>query len=171
MNPPGTYYFIRVSDNNGNILMSDRWVLNGATVDVGTIISATITGTTQTLGSNGVVVSTASTNQTVTQSSGTKLNVNYLGATTTFTMPDTGYCNSAGCVFQGPAAFVNGISMVDGSNSVIFVGNGSLYNRTFTGTNAACSGVTDGWTAIRSDTREIQVCIGGNLYAATLVAK
>lgn len=169
--PAGTYYNVRFTDTRGNTQMTDRWVITGSSVDVGTIVSVIVSGTTQTLGGNGVLVSTSATNQTVTQSSGTKFSVNLLAATTTWTMPDTGFCNASGCVFQNTAAFVSGIGTTAASSSTLFVGSGNFYNRYYTGTLASCVGVTDGWTAIKKDTHELEICLGGAMYFATLTAK
>ena len=44
---------------------------------------------------------------------------------------------------------------------------GNFYNRVYKGGDASCSGVSDGWTAIRADTLtnlNFQICIGGTLH-------
>lgn len=45
---------------------------------------------------------------------------------------------------------------------------GNFYNRTFSGGDANCSGIADGWTGVRTDLAQIQVCIGGALKRVTL---
>lgn len=70
----------------------------------------------------------------------------------------------------GSAITANGgISTASGTNSTMYVGSGNLYLRTFSGANASCSGVTDGWAGIRTDTSELQVCIGGAVKKAGLL--
>lgn len=46
---------------------------------------------------------------------------------------------------------------------------GNLYIRTFSGGNANCTGVADGWIGFRTDTDEIQMCRGGALKKVTLL--
>lgn len=49
---------------------------------------------------------------------------------------------------------------------------GNWYGRTFSGGDASCGSVADGWLGIRTDgvsTRSIQVCIGGTLYKSALI--
>lgn len=62
-----------------------------------------------------------------------------------------------------------GITTGASSNSTIFVGTGNFYMRTFSGGDANCTGVTDGWVGIRTDTTEIQVCIGGAVKKGALI--
>ncbi len=58
---------------------------------------------------------------------------------------------------------------VSSSGSITgYVGSGNWYNRTFSGGDANCSGVTNGWTGIRTDTNELQVCIGGAVKKVSL---
>jgi hypothetical protein len=63
--------------------------------------------------------------------------------------------------FSGAITANGGISTASGTNSTIFVGSGNFYIRTFSGGDASCSGVTDGWIGFRTDTNELQVCNGG----------
>lgn len=95
--PGGTYYNVAVMDNNGNTLFTDKWLLSGASVDVGTIVSLVISGTTQTLGSTGYIMSVPSGNQTIAQPAGTSLSINVLGVTTSLTLPDGSVCTVGGC--------------------------------------------------------------------------
>jgi hypothetical protein len=173
LNPQGTYYNVRFVDNQGNVLMTDRWILVGSTADVGTIVSAIISGTTQTLGSNGVIIPVSTVTQTVTQSAGTRFNANYLGATNTFYLPDTGTCTNAGCWFVNTVAFINGFATAANTDSVLYIGNGNFYGRTYSGTTANCSGVADGWMALhkgsyQASTITAEMCVDGALYAVTL---
>lgn len=107
INPQGTYYNVRYIDNNGNTVFTDRWVITGSSVDVGTIVSAIITGTTQTLGSTGVVFFNPASNQTVAQPTGTVLGINLFAVTTKFTMPNGGFCDASGCT----NVFTNGVTL------------------------------------------------------------
>ena len=96
--PGGTYYNVRLVDTNANTVFTDRWVITGASVDIGTIVSAVITGTTITLGSASIIFTTPAGAQTVTQpSSSYPLNVNYLNVTSILDGPGTMYCTSGGC--------------------------------------------------------------------------
>lgn len=63
----------------------------------------------------------------------------------------------------------SGISNVSTGNATIYIGSGSLYLRTFTGSDASCGGVADTWIGYRSDTDEIQVCNGGALKKVALI--
>src|ERR1035438_647442 len=46
MLPAGIYYNIKETDTGGNVLMTDRWLITGSSIDIGTIISVVISGTT-----------------------------------------------------------------------------------------------------------------------------
>lgn len=107
LNPQGTYYNVRYIDNNGNTVFTDRWVITGGSVDVGTIVSAIITGTTQTLGSTGVVFFTPAGNQTVNQPPGTLFGINYLMVSGKITFPSGGFCDNTGCT----NVFTNGVTL------------------------------------------------------------
>ena len=63
--------------------------------------------------------------------------------------------------FSGAITANGGISTASGTNSTMFVGSGNFYIRTFSGGDASCSGVTNGWIGFRTDTDELQVCNGG----------
>jgi len=60
-------------------------------------------------------------------------------------------------------------TMQSGSSATIYVGSGNFYLRTFSGADASCSGVTNGWAGIRTDTDELQVCIGGATKKVSLL--
>jgi hypothetical protein len=170
--PQGTYYNITFKDNQGNTIMTDRWTLSGSSVDIGTIVSVVVSGTTQLAGAPGVILTAPTTNQSVVQPSGTALSIDRLIATVSWTFPNGTVCTVSGCSgglsFSSAVALNGGLSIPDGTNSNIVIGtSGNLYLRTFTGT-ASCSGVADGWAAIRTDTFELQVCIGGALKKVTL---
>jgi hypothetical protein len=61
-----------------------------------------------------------------------------------------------------------GIATASGTNSTVYVGSGNFYIRTFSGADASCSGVTDGWIGYRTDTNELQVCNGGSVRKVAL---
>lgn len=62
-----------------------------------------------------------------------------------------------------------GIATASGTNSTIYTGSGNFYLRTFSGGDASCSGVTDGWVGYRTDTNELQICDGGAVKKVTLL--
>lgn len=43
--------------------------------------------------------------------------------------------------------------------------------RTFSGSDAECRGVTDGWAGVRLDTDEIQMCQGNRTYKAHVTVR
>jgi hypothetical protein len=53
------------------------------------------------------------------------------------------------------------ISAASGSDATIYVGSGNFYLRTFSGGDASCGGITNGWVGFRTDTNELQICNGG----------
>ena len=65
---------------------------------------------------------------------------------------------------------ISGTFNVSGNGTV----TGNWYERTFSGGNASCGGVSDGWLGVRTDTGgtsgkpEIQVCIGGAMKYSAL---
>lgn len=71
--------------------------------------------------------------------------------------------------FSGAITANGGIATASGTNSTIYTGSGSIYIRTFSGGDANCSGVTDGWIGIRTDTLEVQACVGGAMKKAALL--
>ena len=181
--PSGTYYNVTVNDSNGNLLFTDKWLIQGSSQDVGTIVSVVITGTTQTLGSIGVVLTQPSGAQTIAQPSNTNFSVNNFcvgsacpssGSTSNlFTLPDTSYCTTAGCWFNTTPSFLQGINTGTSQPSNIWIGNtisGNFYNRTFSVSDAPCSGVADGWMGVRIDVtpKQLEVCVGNALYKAAL---
>jgi hypothetical protein len=97
MLPQGTYYIAIVRDRGGNILLQDNWVITGSSVDVGTIVSAVVNGTTDTLGAPGVVFTVPTSSQTVTQPVGTQLSVNIFNVSSSFTAPNGATCTATGC--------------------------------------------------------------------------
>lgn len=97
LQPQGTFYNVTFRDSNGNILMTDRWQISGSSIDIGTIISVVISGTTQSLGSTGVVLFTPTGNQVVNQPAGTTTSVNFFTVTGTLTFPSGASCTAAGC--------------------------------------------------------------------------
>lgn len=97
MNPQGTYYNVIFQDNNANVLFTDRWQISGSSINIGTIISVTVQGTTQTLGSTGVVLFNPTGNQTINQPGGTATSANFFTVTGTLTFPSGASCNAGGC--------------------------------------------------------------------------
>jgi hypothetical protein len=71
--------------------------------------------------------------------------------------------------FGGAITANGGISTASGTNSTMFVGSGNFYIRTFSGGDASCSGVTNGWIGYRTDTNELQVCNGGSVKKVSLL--
>lgn len=76
---------------------------------------------------------------------------------------------SSTSTFGGAITANGGIATGSSTNSTIYVGSGNMYLRTFSGGDANCTGVTDGWVGIRTDTNEIQVCIGGAVKKGSLI--
>lgn len=104
--PQGTFYNVTFRDGNGNILFTDRWYLSGAAVDVGSIVSVTISGTQAFLGAPGVILTNPVTTQTITQPGATALNVNTLNVTGTFTAPNGASCTGGNCTGFAPSNMV-----------------------------------------------------------------
>lgn len=171
--PSGTWYNAVVKDRNGNVLLTDRWQLTGASVDIGTIVSMVITGTLTSFGAPGVVLTAPLATQTVTQPGGTLTKFSDLQAITQFVLPNGTICTASGCTgglsFSSAATFTGGINTGAASNSSIYIGSsGNFYLRPFTGADANCSGVANVWIGVRTDTKELQLCIGGALWKSTL---
>jgi hypothetical protein len=97
MNPQGTYYNVKFQDATANVLFTDRWQISGASIDIGTIVSVTIQGTTQTLGSTGVVLFNPTGNQIINQPAGTVTQTNFMTVTGTLIFPSGASCNAGGC--------------------------------------------------------------------------
>lgn len=95
--PQQTFYNVTMQDAQGNILFTDRWSITGTSIDVGTIVSVVIQGTTATLGSVGVVLTVPTATQVVNQPPGTNLQPNNLNVTQTLTMPNGAVCDNGGC--------------------------------------------------------------------------
>jgi hypothetical protein len=78
-----------------------------------------------------------------------------------------GYAFSTGSynvISNGGGIFPQGILQASGTSATLYIGSGSFYNRTWSGSDASCSGVTDGWMGVRTDTGQIELCAGGTLY-------
>ena len=97
MLPGGLYYNVQLTDNNGNTYFTDKWQIVGSTIDIGTIVSVVITGTTQTLGSTGFVSLIPTGTQIINQPPGTYFGVNLMAVTGTLTLPDGSQCTTSGC--------------------------------------------------------------------------
>lgn len=97
MLPGGLYYNVQVVDNNGNTYFTDKWQIVGSSINIGTIVSVVISGTTQTLGSTGFVQLVPAGTQIINQPAGSYLGVNTLAVSGTVTFPDGSVCNSSGC--------------------------------------------------------------------------
>jgi hypothetical protein len=65
---------------------------------------------------------------------------------------------------QGGIVAPGGFSMPSSGSATMYIGSGNFYNRTWSGYDASCGGVTDGWMGIRTDTGQIELCAGGTLY-------
>lgn len=107
MLPQGTFYNVQLTDMNSNIVMQDRWLISGSSVDVGTIISVTITGTTAIAGAPGVVLTLPAGAQTVQQPGSTQLGVNNLNVSAVFTLPNGSVCTINGCTGGGLIGGIN----------------------------------------------------------------
>lgn len=101
--PQGTFYNITFKDGNGNTIFTDRWYLSGSSVDVGTIVSVTITGTLVSVGTPGVIMTNPVSTQTITQPGVTAFNINTLNVTGTFTAPNGASCSGGSCTGFTPA--------------------------------------------------------------------
>lgn len=298
MLPGGLYYNVLLTDNNGNTYFTDKWQITGSSIDIGTIVSVVITGTTQTLGSTGFVQLVPAGTQTINQPSGTYLGINTMAVTGVLTLPDGSQCTTSGCFafsnvvtltgnqtiagnktftadvwgngllasigtptnpfykgnFVGdvsaslgmetgsyntncgttgfpcygswqmagttPSTYVEGMFLYAGGNAyniwtyrlptttptltmgaslnpgntsynlgsaalpwnnvvgqnvtatgTLTVGPvGSFYNRIFSGSNISCTGVNDGWQGVRTDTKQVEFCVGGAAYGITASA-
>lgn len=148
MNPQGTYYNVIFTDNNGNTLFTDRWQISGSSINIGTIISVTVQGTTQTLGSTGVVLFNPTGNQTVNQSAGTALGVNFFTVTGTLTFPSGASCNAGGCtgldtgnVTLSTAQTISGQKTF--SQDILLTSGASLGSTTYPAYNGLFSNLTE----------------------------
>jgi hypothetical protein len=170
--PQNTYYNVRFLDNRGNIIFTDRWIISGASINIGTIVSVVVSGLTTTLGSVGLVFTTPTGDQTINQPAGSFLHVNNLDVTTKLTGPGGMNClnNLGQCSYSVPVAFVGGLGTSPLSSSEIYIGNvGNLFLRTFP-TLATCTGVQDGAIGVQtSPPISITMCIGNVIYRAPLV--
>jgi hypothetical protein len=164
--PSGTYYSVVFSDLQGNKIFSDLWSITGSTEDIGTIVSTTITGTTTFLGQNGVLLTSPTSSQTVVQQPSTTLNINYLDVTSTLTGPGGIACTVVGCVFGAPLAAPDGLTAAGPTS--ITIGGGNIYGHVYSGGDANCTGIGDGWFGFRADTKQLQVCLGGIMYQSAL---
>ena len=99
--PQGTYYNVKVIDSRANVLLSDHWLITGSSVNVGTIVSTVVSGTTTSLGSPGVVITNPVGQQQVVQPAGMPLSVNLLRVTGTLTLPSGLTCDTSGCTVFG----------------------------------------------------------------------
>lgn len=167
--PQGTYYKIRFVDRGGVVLLTDRWLITGASIDIGTIESVVITGTTQTLGGAGIILTYPATSQAVAQPPSTTLSVNDLTLTSKLTFPGNLICTITGCTFGNGSIFNGGIATHPVSNSEIYINNGNLYIRLISGGDAPCAGATDGWFALRTDTQELQICFNSTTYKVQML--
>jgi hypothetical protein len=174
--PQGTFYLVSLYDSGNNLLFTDRWIITTATQNIGDIISVVISGTTVTLGQQGVVLTNppAGLNggtQTVVQPGVSVLQVNNFDVTSSFYIgnpasPAIG-CNLGSCDFAVPTAFLQGFT--SSGPTYISVLNGNFYGRVY-GAQPSCSGVNDGWTGFYKDSIQpsannlLQVCLGGYLY-------
>jgi hypothetical protein len=164
MLPAGIYYNVKMTDTNGNVLMTDRWLITGSSIDIGTIVSVVVSGTTGTLG-GAAVLTTPAGNQTVVQPPSSALSINNLTVTNDFIAPSGFSCTSIGCGFSSGVTFGGGIITQPGTNSNIQIGTGgNFYTRPFSGGDAGCAGIADGWFGVRTDAQFLETCAGGTMY-------
>ena len=169
--PSGTYYNVKATDIQGNQLFTDKWIIQGASQNIGQIVSVVVSGTTQTLGGVGVILTQPSGAQAIAQPGSTYLSVNNLNPTSLFQFPDTSLCNGSGCIFNQAAGFIKGLATSLTQPSTIWIGGtGNFYVRTFTGGDASCTGVLDGWMGIRLDDphETLELCRNGHTYGVPL---
>ena len=98
--------------------------------------------------------------------SGTGLNVAY--NTQANSIQTVGGVTAATGTFSSAVAMNGGFTTQASSNSLLYIGTGSLYSRVVsTSAGISCTGVADGWTAVTSDDYVV-VCLGGARYRAPL---
>src|ERR1039458_10233772 len=158
--PSGTYYYMQFVDNNSNLLYTDLWLIQGSSQNIGSIVSVIISGTTQTLGGVGVVLTTPTASQTIANASGTSLFIYYLTVSNVLTMPDGSVCNTTNCTFSQTVGFTNGMNTGTTNPSTMWIGTGNFYTHPTGGLSTAvsCSGIKDGWLAVTTDFYAV-VCI------------
>jgi hypothetical protein len=170
--PQNLYYNVIARDSNGNVLFTDKWIISGATQDIGMIVSAVVTGTTQTLGGVGVLLTQPTATQTIVQPPSTYAQFNNLQSTVSMLLPDGSYCDTTNCTFIPTVGFVGGINTGLTVGSQIWIGDGAgsnFYNRTFSGPND-CSATGDGWMAVKIDVTPpmLVVCVGHMRYGIAI---
>lgn len=171
--PQGTYYNVKVTDNNANILFTDHWLIQGGTQNLGNIVSTVLSGTTNTLGGVGVIQTVPPGDQVITQPGATYLKPNNLDVTALLGLPDGSGCDPINCQFNTVIAATKGINTGNTFPSNIWIGNtsaGNLWIRVFSGGDISCVAVMDGWVGLRTDTKMLELCSGGNRYGVQLVA-
>ncbi len=164
MLPAGLYYNIKITDANGNVLQVDRWLITGSSINIGTIVSVVVSGTTGTLGGAAVLTLPAG-NQLIVQPPSSALSINNFTVTSEFIAPSGFSCIITGCGFSSGVTFGGGIITQPGTNSNIQIGTGgNFYTRPFSGGDAGCAGISDGWFGVRTDTQFLETCAGGVMY-------
>lgn len=146
MLPSGSFYNITFLDTNGNIVFTDRWQLSGSSVDIGTIVSVVITGTTQSLGTPSIVFTIPTGNQTITQPGGTALSINNFIVTGSFTLPNGGVCNASGCAgIFGNVVDISSAQTITGAktfnSNILFSGGAGVGTPLFPANNGYFTGV------------------------------
>ena len=84
-------------------------------------------------------------------------------------LTNLGTISSGGITASAAITANGGISTGAATNSTIYTGTGNFYLRTFTGADAGCTGVTNGWVGYRLDTNELQICNGGVMKKVALI--
>ncbi len=115
MLPGGLYYNVQLIDSNGNTYFTDKWQIVGSTIDIGTIVSVVISGTTQTLGSTGFVQLVPAGTQTINQPPATYFGVNTMAVTGTLTLPDGSQCTTSGCFAFANVVQLTGSQAISGN--------------------------------------------------------
>ena len=62
----------------------------------------------------------------------------------------------------------DGIGTIEVNGSLSIGSSSNFYGRTFSGGDANCVGVDDGWMGFRTDTSELQICVGGTMVKVVL---
>lgn len=170
MLPAGSFYNIRFIDTNGNLIFTDRWQIGGSSIDIGTIVSVVITGTTATLGSPSIVFTIPTANQTVTQPPGSTLGVNLLNVTNTLVLPNGGVCNASGCggIF-GNVVDITSAQTITGAktfnSTLLFSGSASVGTTSFPANNGVFAGLLTAGTMYTSGYLEFSQGGGGYQFA------
>lgn len=168
-----TFYFKGSIVQNTTSRIDASGNINGASIQVAgtTRINSSGNGvfaSSATVGGTEVVLQSRTISTSSPLGGGGALSGNLTLTCTTCVTTDTTQTISGAKTFSSTAVFNNGIATASGTNSEIFIGNSNFYTRAFSGGDVNCSGVTNGWFGIRTDTNEIQMCSGGAMKKVAL---